>query len=493
MNTVLIFSFSKFLAVIKAAKTLKRKMRGLWLGVALLFTFALPAFAVPAATAGLTNVSGDGGGVITTVNVTMPNSPIDAITFSFGLTAFSPSWLQEVQIRVLNASNQEVLGWFQPFPSLFAGSSTYNQTFPISLTVTSQGNWRIQIRDTYQDQSVNPDYRFTSGSVVFNTTPPADTEKPVIAPVANITTSTGAGASTANVSFATTVSDNVNAPSYFTPVYKIGTTTITSGHAFPVGTTTVTVTANADAAGNVPTPVTFTVTVNVPAYSVTKTLTSGADPVNGPGFLVWTVQVENTGLVALTSPTVTDVLSQNGATLANLSPMLDSGDDTNPGTLDPKETWVYTAQYNVTQADIDAGGDLSNTFTFAPENAVSQNGSDTVAINSNPKMNVVKTAALSNGDPIPAQGVSVGDKVKYTYTLTNDGNVTFSSMSLSDAHGGTGTLGAIGNCVILFDNGVPNDTVVNGAGDGLTKFGPADVVRCEALYTVVQSDIDTLQ
>ena len=88
-----------------------------------------------------------------------------------------------------------------------------------------------------------------------------DAEKPVIAPVSNITVSADPGLTTASVDFSASVSDNVDAPSHFTPVFKIGSTTITSGHDFPLGETTVTVDANADTAGNVPSEVSFKVTV----------------------------------------------------------------------------------------------------------------------------------------------------------------------------------------------------------------------------------------
>ncbi len=560
-----------------------RRMRAVCLGANLAFAGALPAFAVPAATANLAGVSGDGGNVVTTVNVTMPNSPIDAITFNFNLTALGPSWREEVLIQVRNASGAVVLGWFRPFPTLTSsGSASFNQTFQINPAVTSQGNWRIEIRDDYQDTSVNPDYQFNSGSVVFNTTPPADTQKPVIAPIANINTTTDLGQSTASVAFSTTVSDNVDPPSSFTPVYTANGVTITSGHNFPVGTTTVTVTANSDTAGNVPDPISFTVTVtddekpviapipntttstdlgqntasvsfattvsdnvdpttnftpvyaiggttitsaydfpigtttvtvtanndsagnapdaitfdvtvNEPSFTVTKTLTSGSDPVSAPGVLAWTIEVENTGLVALTAPLVTDVLSQFNGTVETLTPTLTGGDTANSGTLDPNETWVYSAQYSVTQNDIDNGNDLLNTFTFSPSNAVSQDGTDTVEITVSPLLDVIKSATLSNGDPLPPLGVSVGDEVKYIYTLTNTGNVTFTQMGLTDTHNGTGALGTIGNCSVATDNGATNDTVVNGAADGLTTFGPADVVTCEALYLVTQADVDTLQ
>src|SRR5204862_439980 len=76
-----------------------------------------------------------------------------------------------------------------------------------------------------------------------------DTEKPVIAPVANITTPTDAGLCSAIVTYNLNVTDNCPGVTY--------TAVPASGSTFAKGTTTVTVTAT-DAAGNV-TTMTFTV------------------------------------------------------------------------------------------------------------------------------------------------------------------------------------------------------------------------------------------
>lgn len=319
------------------------------------------------------------------------------------------------------------------------------------------------------------------------------TEKPVIASITDVLVGTDSVQNTATVSFSTTVSDNVDPAAFFTPIFMANGATISSPHVFPLGVTTVTVTANADNAGNVPDPITFDVTVEVPEFTVTKTLTSGADPVTNPDTLTWTVVVENTGTIAATTPVITDLVTQDGATIATLVPSFIDGDTSNTGTLDANETWAYSAALNVTQAQIDAGDDITNTFTFAPDNAAAVNGVDIVAVATNPEMDIVKTVTLANGAPIPATGVTVGLDVKYTYTLTNTGNVTFSGINLADNHGGFGPLGAIGNCGVIADNGEVDDTMVNGPQTEVTVFGPLDVVTCEASYTVVQADIDDLQ
>ena len=59
----------------------------------------------------------------------------------------------------------------------------------------------------------------------------------------------------------------------------------------------------------------------------------------------------NTGNTSLTNVVLTDAFA-GGATLT-------SGDD-GDGVLEVGETWTYTADYTVTQADINAGADLVN-------------------------------------------------------------------------------------------------------------------------------------
>ncbi len=319
-----------------------------------------------------------------------------------------------------------------------------------------------------------------------------DIVKPVIAAVADITVATDPGQNTASVSFATTVSDNVDPPSHFTPIFTVAGSPITSAHTFPVGTTTVTVTANADTAGNFADPITFDVTVNAPSFTVTKTLVAGPNPVVAPSTLTWSITVENTGAVALTTPVITDEITQDSATIATLTPSLTGGDTSNAGTLDPSETWTYSAAYAVPQSAIDNGSDLVNAFTFDPANAAPQSDTDTVGITTTPNLNITKTALLANGDPIPASGVAVGMQITYTYTVTNTGNVTFSGVNLSDDHAGTGSLGPIENCAIETDNGAANDTVINAGQTGITLLAPLDVVTCTSSYTVIQSDIETL-
>ncbi|MEZ4830972.1 MAG: hypothetical protein R2873_03035 [Caldilineaceae bacterium] len=71
-----------------------------------------------------------------------------------------------------------------------------------------------------------------------------------------------------------------------------------------------------------------------------------------PLVIEYTIVVANTGNVDLTGVVLTDAFA-GGATLV-------SGDVNNNNILETTETWTYSADYTVTQADLNAGTDLVN-------------------------------------------------------------------------------------------------------------------------------------
>ena len=69
----------------------------------------------------------------------------------------------------------------------------------------------------------------------------------------------------------------------------------------------------------------------------------------------YTITVDNTGNVDLTGVVLTDTFA-GGATLV-------SGDTNANSILETTETWIYSADYMVTQADLNAGTALVNVAT----------------------------------------------------------------------------------------------------------------------------------
>ena len=143
---------------------------------------------------------------------------------------------------------------------------------------------------------------------------------------------------------------------------------------------------------------------------------------------------------------------------------------------------------------------IDNTVTAAgtapggPVDGVTDTDSETVDVeDADPQIVVTKTATLLNGAPLAdpsTANAAVGDVITYTYTFLNDGNVTLTNISLSDAHGGNGTL-TQNNDETLTDNAPLGDSSDAVAGNGIyTSLAPGDLVTYTSTYTVVQADIN---
>ncbi len=126
----------------------------------------------------------------------------------------------------------------------------------------------------------------------------------------------------------------------------------------------------------------------VPALNVAKSSTTTS--ITAAGQVVpYTFTVTNTGNITLTGITVTDPM-------CGAAPVRQSGDTNTDNQLQTTETWVYTCNHTVTQAEVDTGGNLSNTVTAD----LNQTGPDTDTLNipviQNPAINVVKEVSTDN-------------------------------------------------------------------------------------------------
>jgi gliding motility-associated-like protein/uncharacterized repeat protein (TIGR01451 family) len=152
------------------------------------------------------------------------------------------------------------------------------------------------------------------------------------------------------------------------------------------------------------------------SLSVTKTADKASVSTAGE-LITYTISVANTGNVSLTNVVVTDAFA-GGATL-------ESGDETNPGVLDVGETWIYSADYQVTQADIDDGADLVNVASATSDQAGPQQDDATTTIVQNLSLVISKTASPNNFSLL-------GETITYTIELENLGNVTLTSVEITD-------------------------------------------------------------
>lgn len=234
---------------------------------------------------------------------------------------------------------------------------------------------------------------------------------------------------------------------------------------------------------------TVTALTGNPELTLVKTATVSA------GVIHYRYDVSNSGNVPLNTVAVAETSADFTGTGSLPTASLDAAltgtaDDDNA--LDPGETYVFTADYTLTQADIDAGS-VSNSATATAQDAnatpvsdVSDSGDEAVdddsdgqagndptvtTITANPALRLTKTAAAS------------GNNLVYTYVVTNTGNVTLTGISITETAGsftGTGTLPAP---VI--------DGTATGSADDDNELDVGESWTYTATYTPTTADRDS--
>ena len=141
------------------------------------------------------------------------------------------------------------------------------------------------------------------------------------------------------------------------------------------------------------------------------------------------------------------------------------------GVLAPGESVTATATYLARQADVDAGR-ITNTVTAVGRTtagvSVDDEATAVIDIVATPAIDLDKTGAYADGTT-----GQVGDRLNYTFTVTNSGNVTLTGVEITDPLPGLSGL----------------TYVWPGAVGVLT---PGQVATATADYVVTQADIDSL-
>ena len=200
--------------------------------------------------------------------------------------------------------------------------------------------------------------------------------------------------------------------------------------------------------------------------------TAGVDTVS------YTFTVTNPGSASLTNVTVTDPL------LGGLVTGPASGDTDGDNELDVNETWIYSGSYTITQNDIDTGSITNSAVAegTAPDSSVVSDTSGTATTNDDatvtplcqaPGIALVKTSVFNDvdGDGCSTAGV---DTVSYTFTVTNEGNVSLTTITVTDP-----LLGG------LVAGPASGDT------DGDNELDVNETWIYSGSYTITQNDIDT--
>ncbi|WP_375279678.1 hypothetical protein [Pseudooctadecabacter sp.] len=210
--------------------------------------------------------------------------------------------------------------------------------------------------------------------------------------------------------------------------------------------------------------------VRTPGVTIEKVASATTDVAEGDT-ITYTYTVENTGNV-----TLTDVMLDDQHTSATGTTGLSIMPSATITSIAPDGIVTLTAEYVVTQEDIDAGAALTNTVSLT---ATSPDGTTPTATadesvtpeNESPAIEAIKTVASNTG-------LTEGDTVTFEVRVENTGNVTLDTIGLTDS-------------LIRLDGSTvtpsPTPSLIDGDGGTLS---PDEVWTYQIVHTLTQADID---
>ena len=187
--------------------------------------------------------------------------------------------------------------------------------------------------------------------------------------------------------------------------------------------------------------------------TVVKTTTS--TPANGEKYALgetieYEITATNTGNVTVTDVKVTDELT---------------GDAWEAGNLAPKDSKTFTAKHVVTEADI-LKGSVLNTAVAEGKDPTDDGPGTTPGVKEDPTVEPVSHITIvKKATSTPANGktYALGEKITYSITATNDGNMTLSGVTVKDD--------------------------LTGKSWPISSFKPGDTQTFETEYVVTENDI----
>ncbi len=226
-----------------------------------------------------------------------------------------------------------------------------------------------------------------------------------------------------------------------------------------------------------------------------KTLASAsATPAIGET-VTFEIEVTNNGPISATAVTLTDLIP------AGLTPTSDNGNVTQGSYDDGTGTWAIgtladgasaTLTIEGTVDPANAGTEIENITTAAEGDQYDPDTSgddleELTTVASDPDLEMIKEA---DDDAF----VTVGQRVTYTYTITNTGNEVIRNVAVGDAHNAAGPAPTPADETLLTDNRTQGDSTDAVADDGVWDvLAPGDVITFTGTYVVQQADIDNLQ
>ncbi|MCX6093058.1 MAG: THxN family PEP-CTERM protein, partial [Candidatus Bipolaricaulota bacterium] len=217
-------------------------------------------------------------------------------------------------------------------------------------------------------------------------------------------------------------------------------------------------TAVADSAETAPVSASHSIAiVTNPAIAVVKDANKTSVTTAGEK-ITYTFTVTNPGNVTLSGVTLTD-------TKTDAAPTYVGGDTNANGKLDLSETWTYSGIHTVTQAELDLGTAIVNIATADSTESLPATATKTVYVTQGPAIAVVKDANKTSV-------TTAGEKITYTFTVTNPGNVTLSGVTLVDTK----------------TDAAP--TYVGGDTNANSKLDLSETWTYSGIHTVTQAELD---
>src|SRR5690606_18889727 len=158
-----------------------------------------------------------------------------------------------------------------------------------------------------------------------------------------------------------------------------------------------------------------------------------------------------------------------------------TGDTDGDGQLDVTETWILTGNYAITQEDIDAGEVINQATVkgqdpmgtlvtdLSDESSVLEDDPTVIELCQDPVIAIVKTGIFNDENQNNCSDVD--ETMSYTFTVTNEGNVSLSFVEVTDP-------------MIAIITGPTGDT------DGDGELDVTETWIYTGTYAITQDDID---
>jgi gliding motility-associated-like protein/uncharacterized repeat protein (TIGR01451 family) len=260
-----------------------------------------------------------------------------------------------------------------------------------------------------------------------------------------------------------------------------------------------------DTDGNTTNDQTIIYTVALPSIKATKTATvldSNLNGINDSGDIItYSILLHNTGAVTLTSVTISDTLTDGNSstlTLTSGPTFSSSSSGSTQGTLKAGESATYTATYTISLIAAETGS-INNTVTViasSPGNTndvsdVSDDGDDNdgntindptvIQMVATKILEVTKTASVTDLNNNSLN--DIGDAILYSITVQNKGNVTLTSVTISD------TLTDGNSSTLVLTSGPTFSSASSSSSEGTLL--PEEIATYTASFTITQNAVNT--